>query len=289
MTNKPVSDPEQVSGLTIGDLAERTGVPQPTLRTWESRYGAPRPERLPGGHRRYSDEDVALVMRVLRHRATGLSVETAVARAAADAAEPVPSVFAGLRRRHARLSPQILSKRTLLALTRAVEDECCARAEHPVLFASFQRAEFYLQSRSRWRDLAQTAEHVVVFADFTDGAPPDDVVTQVHVPAEAPLRREWFLVCDAPDYPACVAGWELPGQEGVADADRRFETLWTVDPSAVRAAAQICAGLAASFDPLAVPDLGARVAGTAPRASDDLDLAVSLFNRVVGYVDAGGR
>ena len=45
--------------LTISELAERTQVPQATLRSWESRYGFPSPERLPGGHRRYAESDVA--------------------------------------------------------------------------------------------------------------------------------------------------------------------------------------------------------------------------------------
>lgn len=32
------------------------GIPQPTLRSWEIRYGFPRASRSAGGHRRYSDE-----------------------------------------------------------------------------------------------------------------------------------------------------------------------------------------------------------------------------------------
>ena len=31
--------------LSISDLAERTGVPQATLRSWEARYGFPAPAR----------------------------------------------------------------------------------------------------------------------------------------------------------------------------------------------------------------------------------------------------
>ena len=44
--------------LTISELTRLTGVPSPTLRSWESRYGFPRPRRLPGGHRRYARSDV---------------------------------------------------------------------------------------------------------------------------------------------------------------------------------------------------------------------------------------
>jgi len=39
--------------LSIGALARATGIPVETLRTWESRYGFPHPERKPSGHRTY--------------------------------------------------------------------------------------------------------------------------------------------------------------------------------------------------------------------------------------------
>jgi methanogenic corrinoid protein MtbC1 len=47
--------------LNIAALARRTGVQPDTLRKWEHRYGVIRPQRTPGGQRRYSDSDVARV------------------------------------------------------------------------------------------------------------------------------------------------------------------------------------------------------------------------------------
>ncbi len=44
-------------------------------------------------------------------------------------------------------------KRTLIALSHAIEDECAARAERPLLFGSFQRERFYRDSEPRWREL----------------------------------------------------------------------------------------------------------------------------------------
>ena len=282
-------------GLTISELSRRTGVPQATLRTWEARYGSPRPRRLAGGHRRYVDQDVALVERVLRARASGLSLEAAFAGASAASAEREPSVFAGLRRRHPRLVSRTLSKRALLALTRAIEDECCAQASSPMLFASFQQARFFEQSRARYADFARTAEQVVVFADFaeasrrrsgpTNRATGHGAVTRVSVPANVPLVREWVLVCEAEDYPACVAGWELPGQDEATDVQRRFEVCWTLDPRAVRHAALICAGLAETFGHAHDPALHERLSAVAPAPSLDLQRTIGLFTRVVGYVD----
>ena len=47
--------------LNIAALSRRTGVAPDTLRKWEQRYGVLRPDRTPGGQRRYSERDVARV------------------------------------------------------------------------------------------------------------------------------------------------------------------------------------------------------------------------------------
>jgi MerR family transcriptional regulator, light-induced transcriptional regulator len=279
-------------GLSIRQLAERTGVPAPTLRSWEARHGFPQPRRQSGGHRRYDERDVALVEEVLRLRESGLSMQTAIERASAQPAEPDTSVFAGLRRRHPELEAQVLRKSTLLALSRAIEDECCARAARPVLFASFQHRRFYRLSRPRWEELARTSQSVVVFADFDrarkghgrDTGP----LHEVPVPGNAPLQREWMLVCDAGDYPACLAGWEIPGQRAAHDADRRFEVLWTVDPRAVRDAAQICVQLTHAFAPTTARSLSMPT-DLPPAAGADLRRSVGLLNRMVGYVERAGE
>jgi DNA-binding transcriptional MerR regulator len=45
-------------GRTIGEVAELIGVSVMTIRSWERRYGWPRPARTAGAHRRYDDVDV---------------------------------------------------------------------------------------------------------------------------------------------------------------------------------------------------------------------------------------
>ncbi|MBV9206934.1 MAG: MerR family transcriptional regulator [Actinobacteria bacterium] len=272
-------------GLSIGELARQTGVPVATLRSWEDRYGFPRPQRLAGGHRRYQEGDAALIGEILRLRASGMSLQAAIGQAAARVAEAGLSVFAGVRRRHPGLVPQDLSKATLLAITRAMEDECCARAEHAALFAGFQQERFFRHSRERWKELARTAGVVVIFADFGQSSGPDDSPLTVRIPADAPLRREWFMVCAARDYPAFISGWEFPGQKDVPDARRRFEVLWSVDPPAVRDAALICAQVARTLSPSLDHLAGDLPAGAPPPASADLHRAIGLFNRMAGYLD----
>jgi DICT domain-containing protein len=286
-----VTSPRQLSssspdgGLTIGDLAHRTGLAPATLRAWETRFGFPRPRRLSSGHRRYDERDVALVAQVVRRKDAGVRLETAIGEAVESRRTPSVSVFAELRRRHPHLSPQPLRKSTLLALTWAMEDECCARAQRPTLFAAFQHERYYRRARDRWTELARTARSTVVFAAFDDVTPTRDI-TLVDLPPQAPMRREWSLVCDAADHPAALAAWELPGQSGTPDRDRVFESVWTLEPPGVRDAARACAGLVEQLAPdRAVGFEG--LDGAPARASEDLRAAASMFSRLVAYVDRG--
>jgi DICT domain-containing protein len=275
------------AALTISELAERTRVPQATLRSWESRYGFPNPERLPGGHRRYAESDVSAVEEVLRHRAAGLGLEAAVRRVVAGPVTANASLFGELRRRHPTLAPQLLSKASMVALSHALEDECCAQAARPLLFAGFQRRRFLRESYARWLELARTAGQAVVFADLQDPAPAQPgLPLEVTVPYDAAINREWFIVCDAPDRPACLVGWERPGQPLRPDSARRFETIWSVDPLVVREAARICADLADAYRPGRRPQEWPVLDETPPPGSADLHRATGLVNRMMGYLDA---
>jgi len=276
---------EPQDGLSIGELARRTGVPAATLRSWEDRYGFPHPQRQAGGHRRYDEADIALIEQVLRRRESGTSLQAAIGQATAQAAGGEVSVFAGLRRRHPGLVPQELRKPTLLALTRAIEDECCARAERTALFAGFQQERHYRDAQDRWQELIRTARVVVVFADFGESSGPGDAPLTVRLPPDSPLRREWFLVCAAPDYPAFVSAWEYPGQQSVPEDSRRFEVIWSVDPPVVRDAAVVCSQLAQTLSPGLGHLLADGPPGSPPPASADLHRAIGLFNRMATYVD----
>ncbi len=57
--------------LSIGELAEATGVSPDTIRVWERRYGAPKPVRLPSGHRRYTPEQLRWLRRVVEAVSAG--------------------------------------------------------------------------------------------------------------------------------------------------------------------------------------------------------------------------
>ena len=57
--------------LSIGALSAATGIPVETIRTWERRYGFPRAERRPSGHRRYPVSTVSRVRRIAQAIAAG--------------------------------------------------------------------------------------------------------------------------------------------------------------------------------------------------------------------------
>jgi DICT domain-containing protein len=277
---------DETRTLSISELADRTGVPQATLRSWESRYGFPDPVRLPGGHRRYAEADVARVREVIRQRQSGLALEAAVRRVTAAAPSETASLFAELRRRHPGLVPQVVSKRGMLALSRAAEDECCAQARRPLLVATFQRRRFYRASYARWVELSRTARIAVVLADFSDPLPvTEGMPVEVAVPYDSPVNREWSIVCDAVDRPVCLVGWERPGPAGGRDAQRRFELLWSVDPQVVRDAARIALGIADAYRPGWRTDAWEPFDQPAPAGSDDLRRATGLFSRMMGYLD----
>ena len=272
--------------LTTAQLAARTGVPAGTLRMWESRYAFPAPSRSPGGHRRYRERDADQVREVARLRTDGLSMTAAIARVRA-AARPVPvSVFAGLRDRHPEIAPALLSKRALLGLTHAVEDEFCARAASGFVLGCFQREHFFRRAQRRWRELARTAQLVVAVADFPALAEPADAPVEVPLDGREAMAREWTLVIDAPGAAVCLSAWELPNATDLPDMERRFEVLWSFEPAIVRSATQIATDVLGRF----APEIAARVPGAlsppGPAPGPELRFAASLTHRMVGYLGA---
>jgi DICT domain-containing protein len=283
MTERPETD----RGLAIGELVGRTGVREATLRMWEHRHGFPVPQRLASGHRRYREADVELVARVLRERAAGLSLGAAIERVRGAIEQPEPSIFAGLRRRRPELQPVAVRKPALIALSHAIEDESCARAERPLLFGAFQRERFYRQAQERWRELARTAELAVVFADFDHERAPDSGPFEVPIGRVDPLTREWAVVCEAPGHAACLAGIELPDSTTrERDDAREFEVIWSVEPDVVRAASEVCLGLLRRRSPRLAerfPDDGP-LPPAAPTSDQQLRLAAAITTRTLARI-----
>ena len=277
------AEPGTSGGLTIGAVAVRTSVGVPVLRAWEVRYGFPRPNRAASGHRRYSERDVELIRRVMRERQAGLSLEAAIERARRSDDEPLPSIFAALRADEPGLPVHTLSRRAMLAVSHALEDESAGSGERGVLVAAFQTEARYRRSEARWRDLARTAAGVVVFADFArpavpPGWPSEDPSASPGAPIEvpighdSPLRREWFVVVDAPCSAALLSGRELAPDASAGGRSRRFEATWSVEHGVVRRATQVALALARRH----VPEVELFADALPDQAPGSLDPAATL-------------
>lgn len=275
--------------MSIGELAEATGVNATTLRAWEARFGFPRATRLPSGHRRYARADVDAVRSVARRRDSGLRLNVAIAETL-DVARPASgSVFATLRRQHPHLPVERLHKATLTALSWAIEDEFCLKADRARIFGGFQTAALFRPSQRRWAELARVATSATVLADFgSDGEVPADEtgdLTYVGLARDAPMRREWVVVCDSVDLPVALSAWEVPAQAEVPDERRVFEMVWTVEPRAVRDAARVCAAIVRDSDPAVGAQMLYALADDPGAGTPDLSSVNGMFTRVLTYVD----
>jgi MerR family transcriptional regulator, light-induced transcriptional regulator len=277
-----------VKGLAIKDVAARTGIAAGTIRMWEQRYGFPVPERTGAGYRVYSDDDVEALRRVLAYRERGLSVPAAVDRArSSDLATDRPSLYGVLAAGESPPAAQALRKRTLIAVSRAIEDETLSRAAAPLVIAAFQSERNYRAVEHRYRALARTADAVLVLADFDALRGGGDAPVEVPLEHRDGLGNEWAVVVDAPGYAACLLAWEQPRAQPVPDLERTFEAILTLDPRVVRRAAQVAVPLARRAD----AGLGERIEGLLaerPLAMEQPAPGLTaVTNRIVGYLDAG--
>lgn len=236
--------------LTPAQLSDLAGVPAGTVRAWAARYGFPAGRRPPGARRHlYTDEDVEAIKGVQRLRDEGLSMPAAIARVRASSVTPAPSIYAALRRHRPDQRPFVLAKADLLQLSRAIEDEHCARAGSGLLLASFQRVRHYRASQRRWRELARTVSCAVALADFDSLRTPRGGPIEVPLPRDHQLGREWTLIADSPQAKACLSAWELAEPRATADGARRFEVIWSFDPATVSDATAVARALIADLAP----------------------------------------
>lgn len=268
----------------VAEAARQVGVATSTLRAWDRRYGLGPSLRSPGAHRRYSLADVQRLQDLRRLINEGMPTAEAANLVTPDRQVDRPSFVAHLRQQYPALAPWQLTKRSLTTVTRAIEDAWGTRGAGGVLVGGFQRERFYRESQPRWTELCRGAHLGLVVADFAERSDPPHTPTELPLGAATPLLREWFLIGVAPAFHAHLAAWERPASMAVADGERIFETLWTVQPSVVGAALEITAQLASDD----APDL-ARALRSGSAASDAdpervLALATELTNRMVAYL-----
>ncbi len=267
--------------LAIGTVARRTGVSVSTIRAWERRYGFPVPRRLESGHRRYTERDVEAILRAMRAHHGGSSIALAFERAKTVSLGPRSSVFGALRHALSDVAPAVLSRRGMLMLSRAMEDEIAGRADQPILIGAFQHERFWRASEARWRNLATTSRAAIVLATLRRRRRRDQL-WEIRIEPTTPIAREWVVLCDSPAFSACLAGVELPDA-----AERTFETLWTTEPIVVRDVARVAADIASNQDPALDAIVTPALQAPAVTNYDSMRTTTALTNRVVAYMDPG--
>ena len=58
-------------------VIQETGLKPMTIRTWERRYGLPRPLRAKGGHRLYSQYEIDILKWLIARQSDGMSISNA--------------------------------------------------------------------------------------------------------------------------------------------------------------------------------------------------------------------
>lgn len=77
---------------TIRQVAEMTGVPENTIRSWERRFGIPQPARSGSNQRRYTERDVETIRSIQASRDRGRTMDQAIQDVTnAEGSLPAPS------------------------------------------------------------------------------------------------------------------------------------------------------------------------------------------------------
>jgi DNA-binding transcriptional MerR regulator len=281
------------SGFSIQVLASRTGLTPNVLRAWENRYGFPEARRTAAGHRRFTDNDVSLVLEVLRSRDHGMPLQLAIDSVMGRQRHShAASVHGALVREFPELAQQRFSRNALVAASHALEDETLASGEGRLVLGAFQHGHRYEGARARWNELARTAMWSAVVADFDDpptgnlGSAPGGRPVRCHLPEDAPMRREWTVLSVGDDFGAVVSAWEVPtAPKGRATYEAVISTRREV---ALVAARVITAVVEASgvTPPQAVRRLLTET--TSPRAASPLE-AERVWARALANLDRAGR
>ena len=194
------------------------------------RAGADR-RRLPPLHRRRR-RGAAPRRRATAARPVGPRARS-TARARRGGRDRPPSIFGAVAAADAPARPQVLRKRTLIALSRAIEHETLARAAAPVVFGGLPGGAQLPRGRAPLPPAGpRRPTRSAVFADFAEprartrraGRDPDRGRRRARQRVGGGGRRARLRRLP-------LAGWERPTQDAeTADADRRFEAVWTMDP-----------------------------------------------------------
>lgn len=198
----------ETQGVSIGAVSRETGIGIETLRMWERRYGLPLSFRLPSGHRRYPEAEIAR----LRLAAEAMGQGFRAGEVAAASVEELNLMLARGRRRYLSATPEERRAETA-ALVEG--DEIDAWLEATLNYDDEALSERLRQDWSRLGAMRFLAERAVPFLErvgqnWRDG---ELAVSHEHFASEKLgdfLSAQWRLLNEGGATPAVLLA-SLPG------------------------------------------------------------------------------
>lgn len=140
------------------------------------------------------------------------------------------SLFRRLKAEFSELQSILCSKATLVHLSHTLEDIVLRNHLPALLFTGFQESSHWRKETQRYRELADIAQQVCIFAGKPLPLDSNARVLQVELEGDDPLRQEWFLLILSPQFSALLCGQD---QQAAVEEEslRQFETFWTFDPA----------------------------------------------------------
>lgn len=153
-------EPDPAPGLTVGDVAGRTGTTVRTLHHWDNIALASPSHRSPAGYRLYNAADIARVQRIVIYRDLDLSLDEIRTLLECDA----DATLRTLREQRAAVAQALERQRTTLkGLERMIDAHQnglpLSAEEQVTIFGPNWNPQWPREARARWGDSAQWTEY----------------------------------------------------------------------------------------------------------------------------------
>lgn len=152
---------------TVKAAARATGITESRLRTWERRYGIPKPGRSDTGRRLYDEEDLAIIRRMAALVETGFAASDAADAVRLSAPNDGQEVPAGRPVEHPLVEAMVAAamnfdERLYVASLRRARDELgWAEAFETVVFGALKRLGYAWMEASASASIEHFASQIV--------------------------------------------------------------------------------------------------------------------------------